>query len=81
MLHDESIPHIVEKHGIIQKQHWIREWNIGELEWLKRKKGYKGQFKLSNEQLILLDDTIQEENLQTARVKDKIDVNWRKIQY
>ena len=41
---------------------------------LKRKNGSKGQSKLTDEQLALLDEIIQEENLQTAReVKDKIE--------
>ena len=76
VLHDESIPHIVEKHGISQGTvyNWIREWNTGGMEGLKRKKGSKGQSKLTDEQLALLDKIIQEENLQTAReVKDKIE--------
>lgn len=76
VLHDEPIPYIVEKHGISQGTvyNWIREWNEGGMEGLKRKKGSKGQSKLTDEQLILLDEIIQEENLQTAReVKDKIE--------
>ena len=76
VLHDESISYIVEKHGISQGTvyNWIREWNEGGMAGLKRKKGSKGQSKLTDEQLSLLDEIIQEENLQTAReVKDKIE--------
>lgn len=76
VLHDEPIPYIVEKHGISQGTvyNWIREWNEGGMEGLKRKKGSKGQSKLTDEQLILLDEIIQDEKLQTAReVKDKIE--------
>ena len=49
VLHDESIPYIVEKHGISQGTvyNWIREWNEGGIEGLKRKKGSKGQSKLT----------------------------------
>ena len=61
---------------------WIREWNEGGMEGLKRKKGSKGQSKLTDEQLLLLDEIIQDENLQTAKeVKDRIekefDVEYR----
>lgn len=53
---------------------WIREWNEGGMEGLKRKKGSKGQSKLTDEQLLLLDEIIQDENLQTAKeVKDRIE--------
>ena len=76
VLHDEPINDIINKHGISQgtAYNWIKQWNNGGMEALKRKKGSKGQSKLSDEQLILLDEIIQEENLQTAReVKDKIE--------
>ena len=77
VLHDESIPHIVKKkHGISQGTvyNWIREWNEGGMEGLKRKKGSKGQSKLTDEQFLLLDEIIQDENLQTAKeVKDRIE--------
>ena len=75
ILHNEPIPYIVKKHGISQATvyNWIKAWNKEGMEGLKRKKGSKGQSKLTDEQFILLDKMIQEENLQTAReVKDKI---------
>ena len=44
------------------------------MEGLKRKKGSKGQSKLTDEQLLLLNEIIQDENLQTAKeVKDRIE--------
>lgn len=57
VLHNESIPHIVEKHSISQGPTYncIREWNESGMEGLKRKKGLKGQSKLTDEQLALLD--------------------------
>ena len=76
ILHDEPIPDIVKKHGISQATvyNWIKEWNEGGMEGLKRKEGSKGQSKLTDEQLKLLDEIIQEENLQTASdIKDKIE--------
>ena len=76
VLHDEPINDIINKHGISQgtAYNWIKQWNNGGMEALKRKKGSKGLSKLTDEQLILLDEIIQEENLQTAReVKDKIE--------
>ena len=76
VLHDEPINDIINKHGISQgtAYNWIKQWNNGGMEALKRKKGSKGQSKLTEEQLISLDEIIQEENLQTAReVKDKIE--------
>ena len=75
VLHDEPVHHIAKKHGISQgtAYNWIREWNAGGMEGLKRKEGSKGQSKLSDEQFILLDEIIQKENLQTAKeVQDKI---------
>ncbi|WP_298523359.1 helix-turn-helix domain-containing protein [uncultured Methanobrevibacter sp.] len=76
VLHDEPISEIIKKHDISQgtAYNWIKQWNDGGIEGLKRKKGSKGQSKLTNEQLILLDEIIQKEELKTAReVKEKIE--------
>lgn len=65
----------MEKHAISQGTvyNWIRQWNNGGIEGLKRKKGSKGNSKLTNDQLIELDNMIQEENLETAKeVQEKI---------
>ena len=76
VLHNEPISEIIKKHGISQgtAYNWIKQWNDGKIEGLKRKKGSKGQSKLTDEQFIQLDEIIQKEKLQTAReVKDKIE--------
>lgn len=69
ILHDESINDIINKHGISQgtAYNWIRQWNEGGIESLKRKQGSKGQSKLTDEQFIILDKAIQENNLKTAK--------------
>ena len=75
VLHDEPISKIIIKHDISQgtAYNWIKQWNNGGIEGLKRKEGSKGQSKLNNEQLCLLDEIIQKEELLTAKeVKDKI---------
>ena len=75
MFYTMNRTHIAKKHGISQgtAYNWIREWNTGGMEELKRKEGSKGQSKLSDEQFIILDEIIQKENLQTAKeVQDKI---------
>ena len=45
VLHDEPINDIINKHGISQgtAYNWIKQWNEGGMEALKRKKGSKGQ--------------------------------------
>ena len=76
VLHDEPISEIIKKHDISQgtAYNWIKQWNTGGIEGLKRKKGSKGQSKLTDEQLLLLDEIIQNENLQTAKeVKNRIE--------
>lgn len=69
VLHDEPINDIINKHGISQgtAYNWIKQWNDGGMEALRRKKGSKGQSKLTDEQYIILDKTIQEKNLKTAK--------------
>ena len=69
VLHDEPINDIINKHGISQgtAYNWIKQWNDGGMEALKRKKGSKGQSKLTDEQFLILDKAIQENNLKTAK--------------
>ena len=69
VLHDEPINDIINKHGISQgtAYNWIKQWNNGGMEALKRKKGSKGQSKLTDEQFLILDKAIQENNLKTAK--------------
>ena len=69
VLHDEPINDIINKHGISQgtAYNWIKQWNEGGMKALKRKKGSKGQSKLTDEQFLILDKTIQENNLKTAK--------------
>jgi len=77
VLHDVPIKEIIKKHNISQgtAYNWIRQWNEGGIEALKRKKGSKGQSKLTDEQFIILDKIIQEKNLKTSKeVKHIIEV-------
>ncbi|MBE6494637.1 MAG: transposase [Methanosphaera stadtmanae] len=69
ILHDVPISEIVNKHEISQATtyNWIRQWNEGGLEGLKRKKGSKGQSKLTDEQLLELDVLIQRKHLKTSK--------------
>ena len=64
VLHDVPIKEIIKKHNISQgtAYNWIRQWNEGGIESLKRKKGSKGQSKLTDEQFMILDKIIQEKN-------------------
>lgn len=76
VLHDEPIKDIINKHGISQgtAYNWIKQWNNGGMESLKRKEGSKGQSKLTEEQFMILDKAIQENNLNTAKeVKHEIE--------
>lgn len=76
VLHDEPIKDIINKHGISQgtAYNWIKQWNNGGMESLKRKKGSKGQSKLTEKQFMILDKAIQENNLNTAKeVKHEIE--------
>ena len=77
VLHDVPIKEIIKKHNISQgtAYNWIRQWNEGGIESLKRKKGSKGQSKLTDEQFMILDKIIQEKNLKTSKeVKHIIEV-------
>ena len=77
VLHDEPINDIINKHGISQgtAYNWIKQWNDGGMDALKRKKGSKGQSKLTDKQFIILDKAIQENNLKTAKeVKHLIEI-------
>ena len=77
VLHDEPINDIINKHGISQgtAYNWIKQWNDGGMDTLKRKKGSKGQSKLTDKQFIILDKAIQENNLKTAKeVKHLIEI-------
>lgn len=77
VLHDEPINDIINKHGISQGTvyNWIKQWNDGGMDALKRKKGSKGQSKLTDKQFIILDKAIQENNLKTAKeVKHLIEI-------
>ena len=69
VLHNVTIQEIVEKHAISQGTvyNWINEWNEGGIENLKRKKGSKGQSKLSEKQFKILDEIILNEELKTAK--------------
>ena len=77
VLHDEPINDIINKHGISQGTvyNWIKQWNDGGMDALKRKKASKGQSKLTDKQFIILDKAIQENNLKTAKeVKHLIEI-------
>ena len=69
VLHDVPINEIIEKHAISQgtAYNWIRQWNNGGVEGLKRKKGSKGKSKLTERQFEVLDKTIQLLELKTAK--------------
>ena len=69
ILHDVTIPEIMKKHAISQATayNWINEWNEGGIENLKRKKGSKGQSKLSDEQFKILNEIIINEELKTSK--------------
>lgn len=83
VLHDEPVSYIIKKHGISQgtAYNWIRQWNNGGMEGLKRKEGSRGQSKLTDEQFQELDEIIQKENLQTAKevyhkIKEEFNVEY-----
>ena len=69
VLHDVPVNEISEKHGIspATAYNWIRQWNDGSMDALKRKKGSKGQSKLTEKQFKVLDETIQALELKTAK--------------
>ena len=69
VLHDEPISEIIKKHDISQgtAYNWIKQWNDGGMDALKRKQGSKGQSKLTDEQFLILDKAIQDNNLKTAK--------------
>ena len=69
ILHDEPIPKIMEKHDISQGTvyNWAGQWNKGGIKNLERRKGSKGQSKLSDKEFKLLDEIIQERNLKTSK--------------
>ena len=69
ILHDVPINEIIKKHDISQgtAYNWIRQWNNGGIEGLKRKKGSKGKSKLTDEQFLILDKTIQVLELKTSK--------------
>ena len=69
VLHDVPINEIIEKHAISQgtAYNWIRQWNNGGIEGLKRKEGSKGKSKLTEKQFEVLDKTIQVLELKTAK--------------
>ena len=69
ILHDVPINEIIKKHDISQgtAYNWIRRWNNGGIEGLKRKKGSKGKSKLTDEQFLILDKTIQVLELKTSK--------------
>lgn len=69
ILHDVPINEIIKKHDISQgtAYNWIRQWNNGGIEGLKRKKGSKGKSKLTDEQFLILDKTIQILELKTSK--------------
>ena len=69
VLHDIPVKDIISKHRISQgtAYNWIRQWNEGEIEGLQRKKGSKGQSKLTDEQFIILDQIILQMKLKTAK--------------
>ena len=60
VLHDIPVKDIISKYRICQGTvyNWIRQWNEGGIEGLQRKKGSKGQSKLTDEQFIILDQII-----------------------
>ena len=69
VLHDVPINEIIKKHDISQgtAYNWIKQWNNGGMEGLKRKKGTKGKSKLTEKQFDILDKTIQVLELKTAK--------------
>lgn len=69
VIYDIPIKDIAKKHGISQGTvyNWIRQWNTGGLEGLKRKEGSKGQSKLTETQFIILDKIILDMKLKTAK--------------
>ena len=69
VLHNIPVKEIIKKHGISQgtAYNWIRRWNENGIDGLKRKKGSKGQSKLTDEQFIILDKVIQQLHLKTAK--------------
>lgn len=77
VLHDVPVQEIIKKHDVGQTTvyTWIKQWNSGGIEGLKRKKGSGAQSKLTTEQFIILDKAIQELDLKTAKeVQEKIEV-------
>lgn len=75
ILHDVSVPEIMEKHAISQGTvyNWAREWEKGGIDGLKRKPGTKGHSKLTDEEFEELDEYIQKLGLKTAKeVRDFI---------
>ena len=69
VLHDVPVKEIIKKHSISQgtAYNWIKQWNNGGVEGLKRKKGSKGQSKLTDTQFVILDQIIMQMNLKTAK--------------
>ena len=69
VLHDIPINEIAKKHGIGQATayRWIKQWNKGGINGLKRKEGSKRPSKLTETQFIILDKIIQQMELKTAK--------------
>ena len=70
-----SVKHAAEKIGLTAKTgyNWIQQWNEDKFDGLKRKKGSKGQSKLSEIEFLILDLEIQKRNLKTGKqVRDLI---------
>ena len=69
VLHDIPIKDIMKKHAISQATtyRWIKQWNEGGMEGLKRKEGSKRPSKLTEIQFIILDKAIQQMELKTAK--------------
>lgn len=89
ILHDVTIAEVMKKHNISQGTvyNWIRKWNEGGMENLKRKTGSKGKSKWSEEQFKIFDEIILNEELKTAKelhkaIKDnfKVDYTIRQIE-
>ena len=69
VLHDVPIKDIMKKHAISQATtyRWIKQWNEGGIEGLKRKEGSKRPSKLTEIQFLILDKAIQQMGLKTAK--------------
>lgn len=83
ILHDTTIPSIMEKHGISQGTvyNWARQFNENGVDGLSRKKGSKGQSKLTDKEFEVLDLIIQDNQLKTAKEVHETILNLFHVNY